>query len=350
MKITIHKPLAIYEIGQRSNQEDALWPLQGSADNQLFIVCDGMGGHEKGEVASQTVSQSLGEWFASHNFTSLTDDQLKEALEYAYTQLDQKDNGELKKMGTTLTLIYMGSQGVTAAHIGDSRIYHIRPGVGVLYQSRDHSLVFDLFQTGEISYEEMATHPQKNIITRAVTPGKENRTRPDIIHITDVKPGDYFYLCSDGMLEQMDNDELVSLLTSNVSNEEKCQQLINATSQNKDNHSAWLVQIKDVVKEAGDENLANEEPTARCNAINLMPKKIQEVEETIEEAELAEEDDVQVEADVPKRFTKKKSVWVKLVAIVIALLAALFTVWYFFLNDNEEGTSKYYEQYIETKD
>ena len=76
-------------------------------------------------------------------------------------------------MGTTLTLLYFACNGVTAAHIGDSRIYHIRPNVGLLYQSRDHSLVYDLFQAGEISYEEMATFPQKNVITRAMSPGEE---------------------------------------------------------------------------------------------------------------------------------------------------------------------------------
>ena len=144
----------------------------------------------------------------------------------------------------------------------------------VLYQSRDHSLAFDLFQAGEITYEEMATFPQKNFVTRAMTPGEENRSRPDIIHITDVQAGDYFYMCSDGMLEQMTNEELVALLSSDISDVEKRNQLIKATANNKDNHSAWLIHIKDVIKETGDDNLVNEEPTARCNAINIIPKVV----------------------------------------------------------------------------
>jgi protein phosphatase len=291
MKYQLFPPLSIYELGQRSNQEDALYPLNGEAtsSDRLFVLCDGMGGHEKGEVASQTVCQSLGKWFAEHVMPDcpFSDDMLREAIEYAFAELDKRDDGAMKKMGTTLTLIYMHRHGVTAAHIGDSRIYHIRPisphklggvrgglNAGVLYQSRDHSLAFDLFQSGEITYEEMATFPQKNIITRAMQPGKENRVRVDIVHITDIQPNDYFFMCSDGMLEQMTNEELVALLSSDISDEEKRSQLIKATANNKDNHTAWLIHIKDVIKEDSDDNLVNEEPKARCNAINIIPKVV----------------------------------------------------------------------------
>ena len=290
MKISLYPPLSIHEIGQRPNQEDSIiqW------NNRLFVLCDGMGGHEKGEVASQTICQSLATWFEQNinPDAPFTDDQLREALEYAYQQLDQFADGNPKQMGTTLTLLYLHKQGVTAAHIGDSRIYHIRPGVGVLYQSRDHSLVFDLFQSGEITFEEMKNFKQKNIVTRAMTPGEDNRMRADIIHISDIQPGDYFYLCSDGMLEQMSNDELVGILSSKDPDAEKQTLLIKATSENQDNHTAWIIQVKDVIKEEGDEALENEEPTARCNAIIIIPKVI-----------AANEDDVVIVEEVKKTKT-----------------------------------------------
>ena len=272
MRIELYPPLFVYETGQRQNQEDAIVQWAG----RLFVLCDGMGGHEKGEVASQTVCQSLAKWFEGHVRPEepFTDDQLRDAIAYAYTELDKHDDGSPKKMGTTLTLLYIHTRGATAAHIGDSRIYHVRPDVGLLYQSRDHSLVFDLFQAGEITYEEMQNYPQKNIVTRAMTPGEDNRIRPDIIHITDIQPGDYFYLCSDGMLEQMTNDDLLRLLSSETTDEDKRQQLIAATTDNQDNHSAWLVHVKDVVREETDAQLINEEPTARCNALNIIPKVI----------------------------------------------------------------------------
>lgn len=278
MRIELYPPLSIYEMGQRDNQEDALWPVQASVVDRLFVLCDGMGGYEFGEVASQTVSQAIGNWYHARAIHPLNKSQMEDALSYAYAQLDMKDGGELRKMGTTLTILYLGSNGVLAAHMGDCRIYHIRPGVGVLYQSRDHSLAFDLFQAGEITYDEMINFPQKNIVTRAMTPGVHNRMLLDITQITDVLPDDYFYMCSDGMLEQMSNDELVSILSSDMSDEEKRQQLITATIQNQDNHSAWILQVKDVIKEEGDEQLVNEESTSRFNAINIIPQVMAEKE------------------------------------------------------------------------
>lgn len=277
MIIKLYTPLAIHELGKRDNQEDNIYPAMGNATHEdcLFIVCDGMGGHEHGEVASSTFANALARFFEGRVSPDvvLTDQTLADAVEFAYSQLDAVDNGNLKKMGTTLTLLYFHRGGVTAAHIGDSRIYHIRPGKGMLYVSRDHSLVFDLFQSGEITYDEMRTHSSKNVITRAVQPGKENRVKPDIIHITDVQPGDYFYMCSDGMLEQMEDDELVQLLTATGSDEKKRQQLIEATADNSDNHSAYLIHIESVTREDSDAALVvtNEEKTSRCNALNIMP-------------------------------------------------------------------------------
>ena len=275
MKIEIYQPQAIWELGQRDNQEDSIFPAFGKAtdDDRLFILCDGMGGHEHGEVASRTVCKAMSNAILSLDKQSFTDDDLLDALQVVYRQLDSLDNSHLKKMGTTLCLLYFHSGGVTAAHIGDSRIYHVRPKENrILYQSRDHSLVYDLYQAGEISYEEMHTSPQKNIITRAIQPGEENRVRPAIVHIADIQPGDYFYICSDGMLELMSNDELCSLLSADGSDEKKRMQLIAATSDNKDNHSAYLIHIKEVVSEAGDDLLLDDEQTSKNNALNIEPQ------------------------------------------------------------------------------
>ena len=275
MKIEIYQPQAIWELGQRDNQEDSIFPAFGKAtdDDRLFILCDGMGGHEHGEVASQTVCKAMSDTLLSLSKQSFTDDDLLYALQAAYRQLDCLDNSHLKKMGTTLCLLYFHKGGLTAAHIGDSRIYHIRPKENrILYQSRDHSLVYDLYQAGEISYDEMRTSTQKNIITRAIQPGEENRVRPAIVHIADIQPGDFFYICSDGMLEQMSNDELCRLLSADGSDEKKRKQLVAATSDNKDNHSAYLIHIKEVVREVGDDLLLDDEQTSKDNALNIRPQ------------------------------------------------------------------------------
>ena len=297
MKISLYPPLSIHEIGQRPNQEDSIiqW------DNRLFVLCDGMGGHEKGEVASQTVCQSLVTWFENNLKPDepFSDDQLREAIEFAYAELDKYADDNPRQMGTTLTLLYLGSKGITAAHMGDSRIYHIRPDVGVLYQTRDHSLVFDLFQAGEITYEQMATFPQKNIVTRAMTPGEDNRMRPDIIHITDIQPNDYFYMCSDGMMEKMTNNELLTLFSADMDDKMKVGQLKMATNQNFDNHTAWIIHIKDIIKEENENQLENEEITSRINAINILPHPVYD----------AEDDDVVVVGG------KEKSLFQKIIGI-----------------------------------
>lgn len=295
MKIAIRQPQAIYELGQRDNQEDSIWPLQGQATDQdfFFILCDGMGGHEHGEVASRIVSQSLAQYLRDHvNPEEIVSDQvLGEALEAAYQALDQADDEAAKKMGTTLCLLLFHRGGLTTMHIGDSRIYHVRPSAKkLLYQSKDHSLVYDLYQAGEISYEEIATSPQKNIITRAMQPGKDNRCKPSVVHITDLRPGDYLYICSDGMLEQMDNDVLCQLFSSQDSDEAKRQQLIEATKGNKDNHSAYFVGIASVSSGEGDESLLDDEQTSKDNALNIRPVfEAEEVASDVEEVSVVEE-------------------------------------------------------------
>ena len=341
MKISLYTPLSINEIGQRDNQEDTIIQWK----NSLFVLCDGMGGHEHGEVASQTVCKSLVTWFDQQdNSNSLSDDQLRDALEYAYQQLDKYADDNPRQMGTTLTLLYIHAQGVTAVHMGDSRIYHIRPysppesgGVrgglksGLLYQSRDHSLVFDLFQSGEITYEEMDNYAQKNVITRAMTPGEDNRMRPDIIHISDIQPGDYFYICSDGMLEQMSNNELVDLLSSDATDDRKRQQLIAATSMNQDNHSAWLIHVKDVVMEEGDEQLQNEEQTSRCNVLNIMP-----VVASDSDVQIADENDDVVMVSAPTKTKKKQMPFLKWIIAAILCLGILVAACFVLFDDDDK--------------
>ena len=277
MRINIYQPLAIHELGKRANQEDSIYPIEGKAteNDRLFLLCDGMGGHEHGEVASQSICKSLSSFLLQHAVASegLEDKLLSDALAYAYEELDKLAiAGDSRQMGTTLTLLYFHSNGCTAAYIGDSRIYHLRPSSHtILYKSRDHSLVYDLYQAGELTYEEMKTFPQKNVITRAMIAGDRNHPKPDVIHISDIQPDDYFYICSDGMLEQMEDEELLDVFAANVRDEEKRQMLISETSDNKDNHSAYIVHIKEVSHEEADVSLLNEEPTAKCNALNIKP-------------------------------------------------------------------------------
>lgn len=247
------KAYNLQELGQRANQEDSLFPALGklSPDDRLFILCDGMGGHEKGEVASATVCETISRVVLSawHPGEALSDELFLQALSAAFDALDAKDNGEERKMGTTLTFLCLHANGATVAHIGDSRIYQLRPAsdttpAHVVFRTQDHSLVNDLVKIGEITEEEAKHHPQKNVITRAMQPCQEHRAKADIAHLTDIQPGDYFFMCSDGMLEQSTDDNILNIITKpNVSDEQKLEMLRQVTEENKDNHTAHLVYI-----------------------------------------------------------------------------------------------------------
>lgn len=255
MKFKI-KAYNLQELGQRTNQEDSLYPALGKSkpEDRLFILCDGMGGHEKGEVASATVCETISRVILStwHPNEALSNELFLQALSAAYDALDAKDNGEERKMGTTLTFLCLHANGATVAHIGDSRIYQLRPAsknspAQIVFRTQDHSLVNDLVKIGEITEEEAKHHPQKNVITRAMQPCQEHRTKADIVHLTDIQPGDYFFMCSDGMLEQSTDDNILNIITkSNVSDEQKLEMLRRVTEENKDNHTAHLIYISDV--------------------------------------------------------------------------------------------------------
>lgn len=249
---------SILEYGKRKDaqgnphQEDSIYPLynQSTPYDRLFIVCDGMGGHDAGEVASATVCKALSDSILStpNVDANFTDEILEKAVSDAYAALDKVDTGAEKKMGTTLTLIKFHDNGCTIAHMGDSRVYHIRPGVDanstkILFQTRDHSLVNDLVRIGELTPEQAKNHPQKNVITRAMQPNGK-RQRVDIYHTADILQGDYFYLCTDGMLEQMEDRDIAAHFAISAGDDAmKVRSLLQDTANNKDNHSAYIIHI-----------------------------------------------------------------------------------------------------------
>lgn len=266
MNIYIRQPLGFSEIGRKDNQEDRVYPSFESVtkDQKFFILCDGMGGHDHGEVASTLVSEALGHYFESHipEDGIVTADMFNEALASAYDALDEADNGEdQKKMGTTMTCLYLHRCGYLVAHIGDSRIYHIRPtasvagkALGVRYQSSDHSLVNDLLKIGELTEEEAVNFPQKNVITRAMQPHLSRRYKADVYSFSDVKAGDYFFLCCDGIIEQLTNQRLCEILGDGKLNDKEKLAAIKAESdgKTKDNYTCWLIPVDKVDAEMGD--------------------------------------------------------------------------------------------------
>lgn len=264
---------SILEVGKRTDaygnphQEDCIFPLPSeiSGSCRIYILCDGMGGHDAGEIASSVVCESLGKSISLmlDKNPLFTRSELKDALNVAYDTLDANDTGSEKKMGTTLAMVVFHNHGAMVAHIGDSRVYHIRSGnskneTSILFQTEDHSLLNSLVKAGEISLAEAKQSVKKNIITRAMQPNSD-RPNADITEIADIQPGDWFYICSDGMLEQeeMEDGSAIKRIFSNqVEDDEKVRILRGATSENQDNHSAIVIKVKSVIQ--GSEIVSNE--------------------------------------------------------------------------------------------
>lgn len=249
--ISIRQPLCFSEIGKKENQEDFLFPSHADTHTRIFILCDGMGGHDNGEAASKTAATALGSFLSSYSI--ITPEIFEAGLSEAYDTLDSIDTNSAKKPGTTMTCLCLNYDSYLVAHIGDSRIYHIRPSLynsttkrgGILYQSSDHSLVNDLLKAGVLTEEEARNFPQKNIITRAMQPHLQRRYKADIFMFDNIEAGDYFFICCDGVLEQLDNDTLCEILANPKTDDKQKLAKIKSICDNKtrDNYTCWLIPV-----------------------------------------------------------------------------------------------------------
>ncbi len=245
--IHIKPPLHCSGIGQREHNEDSLYPRPGDADehSRLFLVCDGVGGGAQGEIASACVSEAFADYWTSHPDEPEAKEKLYHALDHAVTQLSAcADQHGGSDMSTTVTLASISEQSILIAHIGDSRIYHIRPQQGILHRSKDHTYVQGWIDAGIISEEEAKTHPKKNIILQAVIPHPSEYILADITQLTDIQDGDYLLLCTDGILESLDDATLLSTLAQEGSDEDKMQHITQLCQQHsRDNYSAYLIPL-----------------------------------------------------------------------------------------------------------
>ncbi|MDE6551367.1 MAG: protein phosphatase 2C domain-containing protein [Muribaculaceae bacterium] len=248
MIIDIDSIYSFHQLGNRENQEDSRYPNfdHPSNDNAAFAVCDGVGGCDKGEVASSTVCNRIGEILSTHkNTDSFDDNNFQHVLNHAYKSLDKVSDSSNKGMGTTLTFLAFHSRGAMAAHIGDSRIYQIRPGEGIIFRSEDHSLVNALLRSGNISPDSIKDHPKGNVITRCMSAQDGVRERDDasVVNLKDIAPGDYFLLCTDGVTGKVDEEELIELYNSDKTDEDKCKYLAAKCIDSADNNTAIQIHV-----------------------------------------------------------------------------------------------------------
>jgi len=253
MNITLQKPFSVSETGKRFNNEDSIYPnneLTG-INNRLFLVCDGVGGANKGEVASKIACDAIETYFRSYLDTDTEFDPvfIEKSVRYTEILFDEyiKKNSSARGMATTLCLLYFAKEGVYLTHAGDSRIYQFRDGK-MIFKTEDHSYVNSMVKIGKINPEDAEKHPQKNVIYRAIQ-GTHSPVDIDVIKITDVQPKDEFLMCTDGITEVWNDDDLCKIFSLDLSSEEKINAIKDRCRNNsRDNYSAYLIPILEVNK------------------------------------------------------------------------------------------------------
>lgn len=204
-----------------SNQDS--YAVGELADGVVFaVVCDGMGGHAGGNIASDTAVKRITAEIKKNYRENMSRASVKNMIEAAVVlaNLDILDEAEkntsLEGMGTTAVAAVISDELCVIANIGDSRCYHIT-GDGITQVSKDHSLVQEMVDAGLISQEDAANHPRKNIITRALGIGED--VNVDFFDLT-LMQGDKILLCTDGLTNHVENDVLVQLI--NEHNADTC--------------------------------------------------------------------------------------------------------------------------------
>ena len=225
------------------------------ADEGLFAVADGVGGHKAGEVASQTAVETL-----QREFTEPTTDALIDAVKTANRTVWNlaEVNTEQRGMGTTLTALALvdegGEERLAVVNVGDSRAYLLQQGE-LEQLTEDHSLVEQLVREGQLTPEEAQVHPQRSIITRAL--GLDPEVEVDSWELTPYK-GDRLLLCSDGLTNEVSDEQIASTLRTVSDPEEAAHQLVQEARDHggSDNITCVVVDVVD------DDNRAEEASAA----------------------------------------------------------------------------------------
>jgi PPM family protein phosphatase len=290
---------------QRRANEDSML-----ARSPLFVVADGMGGAQAGEVASRLAIESF-----QHGLDDTTDAEgsLAAYAQAANVSIHERSqaSAEHAGMGTTLTAVYVGAEEVAIAHVGDSRAYCLRDGE-LLRLTDDHSLVDELIRQGKLTPEEAVEHPQRSVITRALGPEPEVEIDTRSYRARD---GDVYLLCSDGLTTMVPDALLVEIMLGHRQLRDAGEALIAAANEagGRDNITVVLLRVEEVAiasssehapatltgipvlaangsassspdptgRQAEDDVLGNQSPTALAPSPPLRP---QGTEDPVEEA------------------------------------------------------------------
>ena len=239
---------------QRDHNEDTLFAMQailadGANDLPfgIFIVADGMGGHQSGEEASRAAARAMSEYLMVRFYGPFlagengSGESIQEIMESGVKEAQRSVLRKAPGGGTTLTGALVLGEQVTLAHVGDSRAYFLFPDGRMQVLTQDHSLVRRLQDLGQIDEKEASVHPQRNVLYRAL--GQSEPFRPDINTLSMPKPG-FLLICSDGLWGTVADDEIYRIVFGAPNPSMACHELIEAANRagGPDNITAILVQ------------------------------------------------------------------------------------------------------------
>lgn len=237
------KTFSITDIGRRRKlNQDYIYSSEQPVGHlpNLFLVADGMGGHNAGDYASRITVETVVERASDSKETDpmrILDEAIQSANALVCKQAGESP--ELEGMGTTLVAASCRGESLYVANVGDSRLYVVN-GSGIRQITRDHSWVEEMVSRGGIQRADARTHPDKNIITRAV--GVEDRVEVDFFTV-QLEKGDEILMCTDGLTNMLEDEDIRMILDGARDIVEKAQKLVKAANENggRDNISVVLI-------------------------------------------------------------------------------------------------------------
>lgn len=238
------KTFSVTNIGRkRKLNQDYVYTSEKAVGHlpNLFIVADGMGGHKAGDYASKLAVSTMVEEIAGSEERK-PENLLRKAIETANTVVKRsaEKSLELEGMGTTVVAATFDDRTLSVANVGDSRLYVVGSR-GIRQITRDHSWVEEMVRRGGLGREEARNHPDKNIITRAV--GAEDFVKIDFFGV-ELEEGDMILMCTDGLTNMLDDEEIRMILDGARDIVEKAEELVRRANENggKDNISVVVIE------------------------------------------------------------------------------------------------------------
>lgn len=243
---------ALSDIGKTRDKNQDAYYISKEEESPLYIVADGMGGHQCGEIASSMALEVAKTCFLKNSKNLYRKDDILELIRYSIEQaniqvyLKSTEMNECRGMGTTITMAYIFKDKILIGHVGDSRAYIIGDK-NIQQITEDHSYINELLKNGTITLEEARTHPKKNMITRAV--GSSSTVKVDVIE-REYKIGDILLLCSDGLFNMLKEDEIYEVFNRGQEMQKSCEILTNMANKKGGLDNITVVAIKfDEVKQ-----------------------------------------------------------------------------------------------------